>query len=170
MRTGQRFENEVAHGLKRLGYVVVATDVEIRGTMVDLLVEDRQGNNRTLVECKGGKLGLSSADMVKRLVGMASYVRMVAPKCGPLLPITTKLPKRGTVAYEMLDVACYQKLILPAETLDTMARRMNHWSPPPWMTNDTSWYKARNDVKLLHEPFISLVNLPQIDITKITGV
>jgi hypothetical protein len=141
------YEHEVKYCLARLGFMPIGSDVNVLGAKLDLMVRNKWGGE-ILVECKGGKRGLRSADVVKRLVGLALYVNAVAPHHGPILPMTTFLPRVGTVAHRMLAVAISQGLIMQPETISSMVYR---WSIPD------SWYMDRNDFKILHEPYLGIM-------------
>ena len=147
VRTGRVYEHEVKYCLARLGFMPIGSDVNVLGAKLDLMVRNKWGGE-LLVECKGGKRGLRSADVVKRLVGLALYVNAVAPHHGPILPMTTFLPRVGTVAHRMLAVAISQGLIMQPETISSMVYR---WSIPD------SWYMDRNDFKIFHEPYLGIM-------------
>ena len=148
VRTGRVYEHEVKYCLARLGFMPIGSDVNVLGAKLDLMVRNKWGGE-LLVECKGGKRGLRSADVVKRLVGLALYVNAVAPHHGPILPMTTFLPRVGTVAHRMLAVAISQGLIMQPETISSMTYK--------YSSTPDSWYIARNDFKIFHEPYLGIM-------------
>lgn len=122
---GNRFEEQVAEAIISRRWEILSRHTEIDGIEVDFVARHPEHPRQWFLECKGGEIpyrsGLARTDTVKKAIGAAWGLRNSETlHDGIYFLVTNVLPRRGSLAHELLTEAVGAGLFVGCGTIQSL--------------------------------------------------